>query len=73
MPFSRGPGRWASPRKMSAASAAGLLPRLGEQLGDSYGGAYYDADRQALVVNVVGDDDKADAHVEKASAVARSV
>ncbi|MEU8525562.1 S1 family peptidase [Streptomyces sp. NPDC048629] len=62
-----------SPRKMSAASAAGLVQRLGKQLGDSYGGAYYDADKQQLVVNVVGDDNKADADVERAGAVARSV
>ncbi|MFG2333997.1 S1 family peptidase [Streptomyces sp. NPDC048604] len=69
-----GAGKQAgSPKQMSAASAAGLLQRLGEQLGDSYGGAYYDADKQQLVVNVVGDDDKADADVEKAGAVARSV
>ncbi|MGW7433513.1 S1 family peptidase [Streptomyces sp. NPDC054861] len=62
-----------SPRKMSAASATELLQRLGKQLGDSYGGAYYDAGRQQLVVNVVGDGDKVDVEVRKAGAVARRV
>ncbi|MEU2157265.1 S1 family peptidase [Streptomyces sp. NPDC019396] len=62
-----------APRKMSAASASELLQQLGKQLGDSYGGAYYDTGKQQLVVNVVGDDDKVNERVEKAGAVARSV
>ncbi|MFD7613525.1 S1 family peptidase [Streptomyces sp. NPDC059828] len=62
-----------APRKMSAASASELLQQLGKQLGDSYGGAYYDTGKQQLVVNVVGDDDKVNDRVEKAGAVARSV
>ncbi|MEV4947048.1 S1 family peptidase [Streptomyces sp. NPDC053755] len=62
-----------SPRRMSAAAAAEVLPRLGKQLGDSYGGAYYDADRRQLVVNVAGGGDTAAAEVRKAGAVARSV
>ncbi|WP_351222160.1 S1 family peptidase [Streptomyces sp. NPDC002133] len=65
--------RPGSPGKMSAASASALLQRLGKQLGDSYGGAYYDAAAQQLVVNVVGDDSEADAQVRRAGAVARSV
>ncbi|MFI2453815.1 S1 family peptidase [Streptomyces sp. NPDC019539] len=62
-----------APRKMSAASAADLLQQLGKQLGDSYGGAYYDASKQQLVVNVVGDDNEVNGEVERAGAVARSV
>ncbi|MFD9030947.1 S1 family peptidase [Streptomyces sp. NPDC059567] len=62
-----------SPRKMSAASAAQLLQQLGKQLGDSYGGAYYDAGKQQLVVNVVGDDNNVNVEVTRAGAVARSV
>ncbi|MFJ6634852.1 S1 family peptidase [Streptomyces sp. NPDC091376] len=62
-----------APRKMSAASASDLLQQLGEQLGDSYGGAYYDASKQQLVVNVVGDDNDGSDDVERAGAVARSV
>ncbi|MEU6706887.1 S1 family peptidase [Streptomyces wuyuanensis] len=62
-----------APRKMSAASAADLLQQLGKDLGDSYGGAYYDASKQQLVVNVVGGDDDVNTEVERAGAVARSV
>ncbi|MFD7230208.1 S1 family peptidase [Streptomyces sp. NPDC059881] len=62
-----------APRKMSAASASDLLQQLGKQLGDSYGGAYYDASKQQLVVNVVGDDSEGSDDVERAGAVARSV
>ncbi|WP_338673681.1 S1 family peptidase [Streptomyces sp. SCSIO 30461] len=62
-----------APRKLSAASASELLRQLGGQLGDSYGGAYYDAGKQQLVVNVVGDDAESNSRVEKAGAVARSV
>ncbi|MEU9862561.1 S1 family peptidase [Streptomyces sp. NPDC047971] len=62
-----------SPRKMSAASAAQLLQQLGKQLGDSYGGAYYDAGKQQLVVNVVGNDNNVNVEVTRAGAVARSV
>ncbi|MFD5100397.1 S1 family peptidase [Streptomyces albidochromogenes] len=63
----------SAPRKMSAASAADLLQRLGKQLGESYGGAYYDAGKQQLVVNVVGDNNAIDIQVKKAGAVPRSV
>ncbi|GAA1503845.1 S1 family peptidase [Streptomyces albidochromogenes] len=63
----------SAPRKMSAASAADLLQQLGKQLGESYGGAYYDAGKQQLVVNVVGDNNAIDIQVKKAGAVPRSV
>ncbi|NNJ06558.1 S1 family peptidase [Streptomyces sp. PKU-MA01144] len=62
-----------APRKMSAASAAELLQQLGKQLGDSYGGAYYDASKQQLIVNIVGDDNDVDIEIKRAGAVARSV
>ncbi|MFD7324181.1 S1 family peptidase [Streptomyces sp. NPDC059875] len=65
--------RSGSPRAMSAPAAAELIQQLGGQLGDSYGGAYYDADRQQLVVNVAGGDTSASAEVEKAGAVAHRV
>ncbi|MFI6104638.1 S1 family peptidase [Streptomyces sp. NPDC051310] len=60
-------------RKMTAASAAGVAEKLGERLGDAYGGAYYDAGKQRLVVNVVGDDDAAEAAVAQSGAVPRAV
>ncbi|MFE3659640.1 S1 family peptidase [Streptomyces sp. NPDC059165] len=63
-----------NPRKLSAASASDLLQQLAKQLGeDSYGGAYYDASKQQLVVNVVGDNNEVNVEVKKAGAVARSV
>ncbi|MFD4695200.1 S1 family peptidase [Streptomyces sp. NPDC058463] len=62
-----------APRTMSAASASELLQQLVRQLGDSYGGAYYDAGKQQLVVNVVGDDNDINVQVKKAGAVPRSV
>ncbi|MGW7369663.1 S1 family peptidase [Streptomyces sp. NPDC054841] len=62
-----------APRKMSAASAAKLVQQLGKQLGESYGGAYYDAAKKQLVVNVVGDNNNVNGQVERAGAVARSV
>ncbi|MER5896871.1 S1 family peptidase, partial [Streptomyces sp. NPDC001876] len=62
-----------APRTMSAASASELLQQLVKQLGDSYGGAYYDAGKQQLVVNVVGDDNDINVQVKKAGAVPRSV
>ncbi|MDN3297570.1 S1 family peptidase [Streptomyces ficellus] len=60
-------------RTMSAASAAQVAGRLGEFLGDSYGGAYYDAAERRLVVNVAGGDEAMKERVEKAGAVARGV
>lgn len=67
-------GAGSAPRTMSAASAAELVSQLGKKLGEAaYGGAYYDAEKQQLVVNVVGDDNNVALEVNKAGAVARSV
>ncbi|MGW1492669.1 S1 family peptidase [Streptomyces sp. NPDC002402] len=63
----------SAPRTMSAASAAELVSQLGKKLGEAYGGAYYDAEKQQLVVNVVGDNNNVALEVNKAGAVARSV
>ncbi|HET6859193.1 MAG TPA: S1 family peptidase [Streptomyces sp.] len=62
-----------APRTMSAASVAGLIEKLAPQLGDAYGGAYYDAEKQQVIVNVVGDNNAVNVQVKKAGAVARSV
>lgn len=62
-----------APRTMSASSAAELVSRLGPKLGEAYGGAYYDAEKQQVVVNVVGDNNNVIVDVNKAGAVARSV
>ncbi|MDJ0460216.1 S1 family peptidase [Streptomyces sp. H27-C3] len=62
-----------APRVMSAASVAGLIEKLAPQLGEAYGGAYYDAEKQQVIVNVVGNDNEVNVEVKKAGAVARSV
>ncbi|MCX4820013.1 S1 family peptidase [Streptomyces sp. NBC_01142] len=62
-----------APRTMSAASAAELVAQLGKQLGEAYGGAYYDAEKQQVVVNVVGNSNNVIVDVKKAGAVPRSV
>ncbi|GAA2494150.1 S1 family peptidase [Streptomyces gobitricini] len=65
--------RQVTAKTLSAASAAQVARRLGESLGDSYGGAYYDAAKRQLVVNVADGDDAERAEVEQAGAVARPV
>ncbi|MGW5861056.1 S1 family peptidase [Streptomyces sp. NPDC055239] len=60
-------------KRISAASATKLVEPLASQLGDAYGGAFYDEGKQQLVVNVVGDDNAVNAQVKRAGAVARSV
>ncbi|MEW2087141.1 S1 family peptidase [Streptomyces sp. NPDC005283] len=63
----------SNPRTMSAASAADLISKLGPKLGEAFGGAYYDAGKQQIIVNVVGDDSNVINQVNKAGAVAKSV
>ncbi|GGU40119.1 protease [Streptomyces lavendofoliae] len=60
-------------RTLNAASAAQVARQLGAALGDSYGGAYYDAAERKLVVNVADGDGTEKAEVERAGAVARPV
>ncbi|MFG2143180.1 S1 family peptidase [Streptomyces sp. NPDC048696] len=60
--------------KATAASASALVDGLARQLGDAFAGAYFDAGRQQVVVNVVGGaDDRANAQVKKAGAIPRAV
>ncbi|MFI6088140.1 S1 family peptidase [Streptomyces sp. NPDC051218] len=63
----------AAAGRISAASASQRVEPLAAQLGDAYAGAYYDEEKQQLVVNVVGSDNAVDEQVRKAGAVARSV
>ncbi|MFG2502214.1 S1 family peptidase [Streptomyces sp. NPDC048441] len=60
-------------KRISAASATKLVEPLASQLGDAYGGAFYDEKKQQLVVNVVDSDNAVNAQVNRAGAVARSV
>ncbi|MGW4204553.1 S1 family peptidase [Streptomyces sp. NPDC004726] len=61
------------PKRLNAASAAELVKRIGPRLGEAYGGGYYDAGKQQLVVNVVGSDDRVMDQVQKAGAVPKRV
>ncbi|WP_432247307.1 S1 family peptidase [Streptomyces sanyensis] len=63
----------AAPRALSAASARDLMVTIGPDLGEAYGGAYYDAAERRLVVNVAGGDGEAAERVRRAGAVPRSV
>lgn len=63
----------AEPRTLSAGAAQDLLARLGPELGDAYAGAYYDAQKQQLVVNVSGGGNETAVRVNEAGAVARPV
>ncbi len=63
----------SAPKTMSASSAGDLVSELGKLLGEAYAGAYYDAEKQQVVVNVVGNDNNVIVQVNKAGAVARNV
>ncbi|MEV8416821.1 S1 family peptidase, partial [Streptomyces niveus] len=72
-----GGGAGQNPRTVSAASAPELVARLSSQLGDDYAGAYYDAAKKQVVVNVAdsggsGGDESAE-RVRASGAVARNV
>ncbi|MFD4698800.1 S1 family peptidase [Streptomyces niveus] len=74
-----GGGAGQNPRTVSAASAPELVARLSSQLGDDYAGAYYDAAKKQVVVNVAdsgGSGNGGDVSAERvraSGAVARNV
>ncbi|MEU0523641.1 S1 family peptidase [Streptomyces niveus] len=70
-----GDGARQNAKTVSAASAPELVARLSSQLGEEYAGAYYDAQKKQVVVNVAdgGDGGESAARVRDAGAVARSV
>ncbi|MEV5319598.1 S1 family peptidase [Streptomyces sp. NPDC052687] len=63
----------AAPRALKAADASDLAGRLAGLLGDAFAGSYYDAGRQQLVVNVVGDNNQLVVQAKKAGAAVRQV
>jgi streptogrisin D len=63
----------AAPRALKAADASSLAEQLAAALGDAFAGSYYDADRQQLVVNVVGDNNQLVVQAKKAGAAVRQV
>ncbi|WP_030775575.1 S1 family peptidase [Streptomyces sp. NRRL S-920] len=72
-PSGEGSTSASAAKRLSAASATRLVAPLASQLGDAYGGAFYDTEKRQLVVNVAGGGDEAGAQVRRAGAVARSV
>ncbi|MEN3584319.1 S1 family peptidase [Streptomyces sp. ZYX-F-203] len=66
-------GADAAPRTLKAADASDLASRLSGLLGDAFAGAYYDADEQRLVVNVIAGDDNVIIQAKKAGAEVREV
>jgi streptogrisin D len=63
----------SAPRTLKSADASDLAAQLSGLLGDAFAGSYYDADRQQLVVNVVGDNNQLVVQAKKAGAAVRQV
>ncbi|MFD4415332.1 MULTISPECIES: S1 family peptidase [unclassified Streptomyces] len=63
----------AAPKTFKAADVADVASQLASQLGDAVAGSYYDASKQQLVVNVVGNNSNVVNQIEKAGAVANEV
>ncbi|MEV4449864.1 S1 family peptidase [Streptomyces mirabilis] len=63
----------AAPKTLKSADASSLASLIASQLGDAFGGAYWDASKQQVIINVVGNNSNVVNTVEKAGAVPRSV
>ncbi|MFF4345743.1 S1 family peptidase [Streptomyces sp. NPDC001530] len=63
----------ATPKTFKAADVADVASQLASQLGDAFAGSYYDAGKQQLIINVVGNDSNVVNQIEKAGAVANEV
>lgn len=63
----------ATPKTFKAADVPALVSRIASQLGDAFAGSYYDADKQQIVVNVVGDNSNVVNTIRKAGAVPNQV
>ncbi|WP_079038469.1 S1 family peptidase [Streptomyces sp. NBRC 110028] len=61
----------AKPKALNADSASDVISQLASSLGDAFGGAWYDKDKQQVVVNVVGNKVNVDLSVKSAGAVAK--
>ncbi|MFC9428625.1 S1 family peptidase [Streptomyces sp. NPDC056987] len=62
-----------TPKKVNAAAAGDLASQIASQLGEAFGGSYYDSEKQQIVINVVGDNNKVELQVKQAGAVVRNV
>ncbi|MEU9209893.1 S1 family peptidase [Streptomyces sp. NPDC048415] len=63
----------ATPKTFKATDVTDVASQLASQLGDTFAGSYYDAGKQQLVINVVGNDSNVVNQIEKAGAVANEV
>ncbi|MFE9097372.1 S1 family peptidase [Streptomyces sp. NPDC007264] len=63
----------AAPKTFKAADVPALVSQIASQLGDAFAGSYYSADKQQIVVNVVGDNSNVVNTVRKAGAVPNQV
>lgn len=63
----------AAPKTLKSADASNLASLVASQLGEAFGGAYWDAAKQQVVINIVGNNSNVVNTVEKAGAVPRSV
>jgi streptogrisin D len=62
-----------TPKTFKAAGVPLVAKQLASQLGDAFAGSYYNAEKQQVVVNVVGDGSKVVDTVRKAGAVPNQV
>ncbi|MEU6366894.1 S1 family peptidase [Streptomyces sp. NPDC046931] len=67
------PSQGGTPKTFKAADVSDLAAQLASQLGDAFAGSYYNADKQQIVVNVVGDDSNVVNTIRKAGAVPNQV
>ncbi|AVH54954.1 MULTISPECIES: S1 family peptidase [Streptomyces] len=62
-----------TPKTFKANDAAGVASQLASQLGDAFAGSYYDAAKQQIIINVVGDNSNVVNEIKKAGAVPNEV
>ncbi|MGW5177435.1 S1 family peptidase [Streptomyces sp. NPDC004082] len=62
-----------APRTFKAADASDVAAQLASRLGDAFAGSYYDAGRQQIIINVVGDDSEVVNEIREAGAVPNQV
>ncbi|MFJ8357115.1 S1 family peptidase [Streptomyces sp. NPDC093984] len=67
------PASGDTPKTFKSADVSLVAKQLASQLGDAFAGSYYNAEKQQVVVNVVGDDSKVVDTVRKAGAVPNQV
>ncbi|MET7698157.1 S1 family peptidase [Streptomyces sp. NPDC005485] len=63
----------AAPRTFKSSDVSDLASQLASRLGDAFAGSYYDADKQQVVVNVVGNNSNVVNEIKRAGAVPNEV